>query len=54
MAFTFLKAQGFNIGNSLMEPELVDMAKEILLGVKKNNVEILLPVDIVGAEEFDN
>ena len=54
MAFTFLKAQGHNIGNSLMEPELIDTAKEILLRVKKNNVEILLPVDIVGAEEFDN
>ncbi len=54
MAFTFLKAQGYSIGNSLLEPNLVDIANEILLGVKKNKVEILLPVDIVGAEEFDN
>jgi len=54
MAFTFLKAQGHNIGNSLLEPDLIDTANEILLRVKKNNVEILLPVDIVGAEEFDN
>lgn len=54
MAFTFLKALGYSIGNSLMEPELVDTAKEILLRVKKNKVEILLPVDIVGADEFDN
>lgn len=54
MAFTFLKAQGYSIGNSLLEPDLIDTANEILLGVKKNKVEILLPVDIVGAEEFDN
>lgn len=54
MAFTFLKAQGYSIGSSLLEPNLVDTANEILLGVKKNKVEILLPVDIVGAEEFDN
>lgn len=54
MAFTFLKALGYNIGNSLLEPDLIDTANEILLGVKKNKVEILLPLDIVGAEEFDN
>jgi phosphoglycerate kinase len=54
MAFTFLKSKGYSIGNSLLEDELVDTAKEIIRKAKENNVEILLPVDIVGAEEFDN
>lgn len=54
MAFTFLKAKGYEIGKSLLEEELVDSAVEILKNAKKKNVELLLPVDIVGAEEFDN
>ncbi|HPS59537.1 MAG TPA: phosphoglycerate kinase [Spirochaetota bacterium] len=54
MAFTFLRAQGFSIGKSLLEEELIDSALEILKKAKENNIEILLPVDIIGAEEFDN
>ncbi len=54
MAFTFLKSKGYSIGNSLLEDELLDTAREISRKAKENNVEILLPVDIVGAEEFDN
>ncbi len=54
MAFTFLKSKGYSIGNSLLEDELLDTAREIIRKAKENNVEILLPVDIVGAEEFDN
>lgn len=54
MAFTFLRAQGFSIGKSLLEEELVDSALEILKKAKEKNVDILLPVDIIGAEEFDN
>lgn len=54
MAFTFLKSRGYSIGNSLLEDELLDTAREISRKAKENNVEILLPVDIVGAEEFDN
>lgn len=54
MAFTFLKAQGYSIGKSLLEEELVDSANEIMKKAKEKNVDILLPVDIVGAEEFDN
>ncbi len=51
MAFTFLKAQGYDIGKSLLEEDLVDTAKEILdQGAKK----ILLPVDVVVAPEFKN
>ncbi len=54
MAFTFLKSKGYSIGNSLLEDELLDTAREIIKKAKENNVDILLPVDIVGAEEFDN
>ncbi|NLV67088.1 MAG: phosphoglycerate kinase [Spirochaetes bacterium] len=54
MAFTFLKAKGHEIGKSLLEEELVDSANEILKKAKEKNVELLLPVDIIGAEEFDN
>jgi 3-phosphoglycerate kinase len=54
MAFTFLKANGHSIGNSLLEEELIDSAKDIMKKAKEKNVTILLPVDIVGAQEFDN
>lgn len=54
MAFTFLKSKGYSIGNSLLEDELLDTAREIIKKARENNVELLLPVDIVGAEEFDN
>jgi len=54
MAFTFLKSQGYSIGNSLLEDELLDTAREIMRKAKEYDVDILLPVDIVGAEEFDN
>jgi len=54
MAFTFLKAKGLNVGKSLLEAELVNSAKEIMDEAAKKGVEILLPVDIVAAPEFDN
>jgi len=54
MAFTFLKSKGYSIGNSLLEDDLLDTAREIIKKAKENNVDLLLPVDIVGAEEFDN
>jgi 3-phosphoglycerate kinase len=54
MAFTFLKSKGYSIGNSLCEDELIDTAKEIIRKAMEHSVDILLPVDIVGAEEFDN
>ncbi|MBK1972301.1 phosphoglycerate kinase [Campylobacter sp. 2018MI35] len=49
MAFTFLKAQGFNIGNSLLEEELIDEAQKILQKGKELGVKIYLPVDVVAA-----
>lgn len=54
MAFTFLKAQGMEIGNSLLEVEKINLAKEVLNKVKNSNVKFLLPVDFVAADEFKN
>ncbi|MBN2158267.1 MAG: phosphoglycerate kinase [Spirochaetes bacterium] len=54
MAFTFLKARGLGIGKSLLEEELVGAAKDIMDEASKKGVEILLPIDIVAAPEFDN
>jgi phosphoglycerate kinase len=54
MAFTFLKAQGMEIGKSLLEAEKLDLAKEILEKVKLGKLKFLLPVDVVAADEFKN
>ncbi|MDD3225667.1 MAG: phosphoglycerate kinase [Clostridium sp.] len=52
MAYTFLKAQGFTIGKSLVEEDKISYAKEMIEKAKKNNVKFLLPVDNVVGEEF--
>ncbi|AQW87513.1 phosphoglycerate kinase [Campylobacter pinnipediorum subsp. caledonicus] len=52
MAFTFLKALGYDIGNSLLEEELIDEAKNILTKGKALGVKIYLPVDVVAAQTF--
>jgi phosphoglycerate kinase len=49
MAYTFLKAQGQEIGKSLLEADKVDLAKNLLEESKKRNVKLLLPVDHVVA-----
>lgn len=54
MAFTFLKAQGKEIGKSLLEEEKLSLAKEVLEKAKTSNVKFLLPVDFVVADEFKN
>jgi phosphoglycerate kinase len=54
MAFTFFKAEGKEIGKSLLEAEKLDLAKEVLEKVKKSKVKFLLPVDISAAAEFNN
>ncbi|MDR2159518.1 MAG: phosphoglycerate kinase [Treponema sp.] len=53
MAYTFLKAQGHRIGKSLVEDDQLDTAKKILEAAKSAGVEIVLPVDQLGAETFD-
>ena len=50
MAFTFLKAQGVEVGKSLVEQELIDKASEVLETAKKLGVKVYLPVDCVIAE----
>ncbi|MGC9350474.1 MAG: phosphoglycerate kinase [Sulfurovum sp.] len=52
MAFTFLKAQGYEIGSSLVEDELLDEAKGIMEKAKQNGVKFYLPVDVVVSPEF--
>jgi phosphoglycerate kinase len=49
MAYTFLKAQGQEIGKSLLEADKLDLAKELLTEAKQRNVRLLLPVDHVVA-----
>jgi 3-phosphoglycerate kinase len=53
MAYTFLKAQGRKVGKSLVEDDQLDTAKKILDAAKIAKVEIVLPVDQVGADKFD-
>lgn len=52
MAYTFLKAQGHKIGKSLVEDDFIDTANKLLTDAKAKGVNIILPVDHVGAAEF--
>ena len=52
MAYTFKKAQGFEIGNSLLEADRIDYAKEMIAKAEAKGVKFLLPVDNVCAKEF--
>jgi phosphoglycerate kinase len=53
MAYTFFKAQGGNIGNSLCEEDRLDMALALLEKAKAKNVNIHLPIDSIVADKFD-
>lgn len=50
MAFTFLKAQGIDVGNSLVEDELIEEAKKIMEEARRLGVKFYLPVDVVAAQ----
>lgn len=52
MANTFLAAQGYKMGKSLVEEDKLDLAKELLAKAKKNKVKMLLPTDLVMAAAF--
>ncbi len=54
MAFTFIKAQGGNVGKSLVEADRVETAMKIIESAKKKNVRLCLPVDAVCADKFSN
>lgn len=54
MSFTFTKALGGNIGNSLVEDDKLDMALALMAEAKEKEVEILIPVDSLNADAFSN
>ncbi|MDK6926196.1 phosphoglycerate kinase [Actinotignum timonense] len=53
MAFTFLRAKGYEIGSSLCEDDQIEKAREYLETASNKGVELLLPVDVVVADKFD-
>lgn len=53
MAYTFLKAQGHDVGNSLCEQDQLDYARDMIEKAKANGKQFLLPVDNVAADKFD-
>ena len=52
MAYTFIKAQGGNIGTSLLEEDKIGYAKDMIAKAKEKGVQLLLPVDTLAAKEF--
>ncbi|MBK8807673.1 MAG: phosphoglycerate kinase [Bacteroidales bacterium] len=53
MTYTFIKAQGGEIGNSLCETDKLDLALDILKKAKEHNVNVYIPTDAVNADKFD-
>ena len=53
MTYTFIKAQGGQIGNSLCEEDKLDLALDILEKAEENNVNVYIPTDAVNADKFD-
>ena len=54
MTYTFLKAMGYEIGNSICELDRIDIAKETIKKKKKKGVKLLFPIDTVCGKEFSN
>jgi phosphoglycerate kinase len=54
MSFTFIKAQGGNVGNSICEDDKMELALDILKQAKAKNVQIYIPIDVVAADDFSN
>ena len=54
MAFTFIKARGQEVGASLVEPEMLEMAQRLRKGVREKGVKFYLPVDFVAAENMND
>ena len=54
MSFTFIKAQGGKIGNSICEDDKMDLALEILKKAEAKNVQVHIPVDVIAADAFSN
>jgi phosphoglycerate kinase len=53
MAYTFLKAQGQQVGKSRVEEDKLDLAREVLKDAKRRNLKFLLPVDHIAADKID-
>ncbi|MEY2827376.1 MAG: hypothetical protein RLZZ575_865 [Actinomycetota bacterium] len=53
MAFTFLKAKGFEVGQSLLEQERIEEVNQLMKVAQEKNVQIVLPVDVVISKELD-
>ena len=54
MAYTFIKAQGYEIGLSLCDDEKLDYCKEMMAKAEANGKKLLIPVDTMAADKFDN
>lgn len=54
MTYTFLKAMGYEIGNSICELDRIDIAKETIEKAEKKGVKLLFPIDTVCGKEFSN
>ncbi len=54
MAYTFMKALGEEVGQSLLEPDYIEYAKEMMDKAKEKGVKLLIPIDTVVAKEFSN
>ncbi|WP_330444020.1 phosphoglycerate kinase [Flavobacterium sp. C4GT6] len=54
MTFTFIKAQGGKIGDSICEDDKLDLALDILAKAKEKNVQVHIPVDVIAADGFKN
>ncbi len=53
MAFTFLKAMDYEVGDSLLEPDMIDLARNIIRKLRENGVKFYLPVDCVVAQTME-
>ena len=54
MTFTFVKAQGGKVGDSICEDDKMELALQILERAKENNVQVHIPVDVLAADDFSN
>ena len=54
MTFTFVKAQGGSVGDSICEDDKMELALEILKQAKSKNVQVHIPVDVIAADDFSN
>ena len=53
MAFTFLKAKGLNVGNSIVDEKMISVANEIIKKARRNRVKLVLPVDFIVSDSID-